>query len=42
MHERSKRRRLGRRTANLLLIVGGLTIAFPFWSAAYTHYQQRP
>jgi sortase A len=41
MHERSKRQRLGRRAANLLLIVGGLTIAFPFWSAAYTHYQQR-
>jgi sortase A len=41
MHERSKRARLGRRAANLLLIAGGLTIAFPFWSAAYTHYQQR-
>ena len=41
MHERSKRQRLGRRAANLLLIVGGLTIAFPFWSAAYAHYQQR-
>jgi sortase A len=41
MHERSTRQRLGRRVANLLLIAGGLTIAFPFWSAAYTHYQQR-
>jgi sortase A len=41
MHERSKRSRRGRRAANLLLIAGGLTIAFPFWSAAYSHYQQR-
>ena len=41
MHERSTRQRLGRRLASLLLIAGGLTLAFPFWSAAYTHYQQR-
>jgi sortase A len=26
--------------ADLLLVVGGLVLAFPFWSAAYTRYQQ--
>jgi len=41
MHQRSTPQRFGRRLANLLLIAGGLTLAFPFWSAAYTHYQQR-
>jgi sortase A len=41
MLKRTTRQRLGRRSANLLLIAGGLTLAFPFWSAAYTHYQQR-
>ncbi len=41
MRKRTTRQRFGRRLANLLLIVGGLTLAFPFWSAAYTHYQQR-
>ncbi len=41
MHERSTRQRFGRRLANLLLIAGGLTLAFPFWSAAYTRYEQR-
>ena len=41
MHQRSTRQRFGRRLANLLLIAGGLTLAFPFWSAAYTNYQQR-
>jgi sortase A len=41
MHQRSTRQRLGRRLANLLLIAGGLTLAFPFWSAAYTRYEQR-
>ena len=40
MHERTTRQRLGRRIASLLLIAGGLTLAFPFWSAAYTRYQQ--
>ena len=40
MQKRTTRQRLGRRSANLLLIAGGLTIAFPFWSAAYTHFQQ--
>ena len=37
------RPRIGRRTrlvADLLLVVGGLVLAFPFWSAAYTRYQQ--
>ena len=41
MHQRSTRQRFGRRLANLLLIAGGLTLAFPFWSAAYTRYEQR-
>jgi len=41
MHERSTRQRFGRRLASLLLIAGGLTLAFPFWSAAYTRYEQR-
>ena len=40
MRERSTRQRFGRRLASLLLIAGGLTLAFPFWSAAYTDYQQ--
>ena len=40
MQKRTTRQRLGRRSANLLLIAGGLTLAFPFWSAAYTHFQQ--
>jgi len=40
MRERTTRQRLGRRLASLLLIMGGLTLAFPFWSAAYTRYQQ--
>jgi sortase A len=30
-----------RRLANLLLVIGGLTLAFPFWTAAYAHYHQR-
>jgi sortase A len=34
------RRRLLRRTASLLLIAGGLVLAFPFWSSAYTRTQQ--
>ena len=41
MHQRSTRQRFGRRLASLLLIAGGLTLAFPFWSAAYTRYEQR-
>jgi len=40
MHKRSTRQRFGRRLASLLLIAGGLTLAFPFWSAAYTRYEQ--
>jgi sortase A len=40
MQKRTTRQRLGRRVASLLLIAGGLTLAFPFWSAAYTRYQQ--
>jgi sortase A len=40
MQTRTTRQRLGRRIASLLLIAGGLTLAFPFWSAAYTRYQQ--
>ena len=42
MHERSTRQRFGRRLANLLLIAGGLTLAFPFWSAAYTELPAEP
>jgi sortase A len=41
MQKRTTRQRLGRRSANMLLIAGGLTLAFPFWSAAYTHFEQR-
>ena len=41
MQQRSTRQRFGWRLASLLLIAGGVTLAFPFWSAAYTHYQQR-
>jgi sortase A len=33
-------RRSTRLAADLLLVVGGLVLAFPFWSAAYTRYQQ--
>jgi sortase A len=40
MRERSTRQRVGRRLASLLLIAGGLVVAFPFWSAAYAHFQQ--
>jgi len=29
-----------RRAANLLIVVGGLVLAFPFWSSAYTRAQQ--
>jgi sortase A len=29
-----------RRVGNLLLIAGGLLLAYPFWSAAYAHVQQ--
>jgi sortase A len=36
----ARRGRFLRRLADLLIIVGGLVLAFPFWSAAYTHYQQ--
>jgi sortase A len=41
MQQRSPRQRFGWRLASLLLIAGGVTLAFPFWSAAYTHYEQR-
>ena len=40
MRERSTRQRVGRRVASLLLVVGGLVVAFPFWSAAYAHFEQ--
>lgn len=40
MQQQSLRQRLGRRVGSLLIIAGGLTIAFPFWSALYTHYEQ--
>jgi sortase A len=42
-HRMVKRRRTRSRirlAADLLLVVGGLVLAFPFWSSAYTHYQQ--
>jgi len=41
MRERATRRRLARRAADLLIIVGGIVLAFPFWSSAYTQVQQR-
>jgi sortase A len=40
MDERTTRQRLTRRAANLLLVVGGLVLAFPFWSSASTRSQQ--
>lgn len=40
MDERTTRQRVMRRAANLLIIVGGLVLAFPFWSSAYTRAQQ--
>ncbi len=40
MRERSTRQRVGRRVASLLLVAGGIVVAFPFWSAAYAHFQQ--
>jgi sortase A len=40
MRERSTRQRVGRRVASLLLVAGGLVLAFPFWSAAYARFQQ--
>lgn len=40
MAERTSRQRVVRRAANLLLVVGGLVLAFPFWSSAYTRAQQ--
>jgi sortase A len=40
MERRSTRQRLGRRAGSLLLVAGGIVIAFPFWSALYTHYEQ--
>jgi len=41
MDERTTRQRVVRRAANLLIVVGGLVLAFPFWSSAYTRVQQR-
>lgn len=40
MTARRKTRGRTRLAADLLLVVGGLVLAFPFWSSAYTHYQQ--
>jgi sortase A len=37
---RTTRQRALRRVADLLLVVGGLTLAFPFWSAAYASLHQ--
>jgi sortase A len=39
-HGSGRRRRMVRRLANLLLVVGGLVLAFPFWSAAYARVAQ--
>lgn len=36
----SPRRRVSRRLGDLLLIAGGLVLAYPFWSAAYAQVQQ--
>lgn len=36
----TSRHRLTRRAANLLIVIGGLVLAFPFWSSAYTRVQQ--
>jgi sortase A len=36
----STRARIARRSGSLLMIVGGLVLAYPFWSAAYTHFAQ--
>ena len=40
MEQRTTRQRVVRRLANVLLIAGGLVLAYPFWSAAYAHYHQ--
>ncbi len=40
MKTRTARQRFVRRLANVLLVAGGLTLAFPFWSSAYTQLQQ--
>jgi sortase A len=32
--------RLIRRAGSMLMIAGGLVLAYPFWSAAYTHVEQ--
>jgi sortase A len=40
MTSRTTRQRLVRRVANLFLVVGGLILAFPFWSAAYARIEQ--
>ena len=40
MEQRTTRQRAVRRLANILLIAGGLVLAYPFWSAAYAHYHQ--
>ena len=33
-------RHLVRRCGSILMIVGGLVLSYPFWSAAYTHFAQ--
>ena len=40
MTPRTTRQRVLRRVANLLLVAGGLILAFPFWSAAYARFEQ--
>jgi sortase A len=37
---RTSGQRVTRRVANLLIVIGGLVLAFPFWSSAYTRVQQ--
>jgi len=38
--ERHQRHRLLRRLSSLLLVVGGVVLAYPFWSAGYASIQQ--
>jgi sortase A len=35
-----RRSRLWRRGANLLIVAGGLLLAYPFWSAGFAHIEQ--
>ena len=41
LQERSRRERIIRRTSNLLLVLGGILLAYPLWSSAYTQVQQQ-